>query len=94
MPCLGQAHQVAEWPGPLEGLHIQKPNGIERDMGGVWREVLFVAQIQELLTEFVLGELIRRSTIVESQLPHGGEVGFLGACGEATQLHVFKHVLA
>ena len=63
-------------------------------MGGIWRDPLFVAQIQELPAEFVLGELIGRSPVVDSQLPHGGEAGLLGACGEATQLHVFKHALA
>jgi hypothetical protein len=65
MPRLGQAHQVAERPGTLEGLHVQEPNSIEGDMGRVGGDLLFVAQIQEILAEVVIGELIGRSPIFE-----------------------------
>ena len=75
-------------------MDIQKLDSVEGDVAGVGGQLFLIAQVEEILAQFVLSKEIRGAMKVERQLLHRTQVGLLGALGQATQLHVLAHALA
>src|SRR5262245_54095551 len=90
----GWTQEVKGRPGPLKGALKQELDATERDGDGAARGVAFVAQKEEILAQFVFGDLIGWFAEMEGQLANRDKVGLLGSVGQAMQLHVFEHALA
>jgi hypothetical protein len=52
-----------------------------------------VLEVEEVLTDLVLTEAVRRCVEVVGELPGGAEVGLLGALTEPGKLEVLKYPL-
>ena len=78
---LGRADEVAEWPGTLEGVGKEKLQGIEGNVNSIGREVFDIAEIEEILADFFVGNQVRRLRVVDGELLDRSEVGLLGAGG-------------
>src|SRR6266498_2653818 len=73
-----RADEVAERPGAHQRVGVEERDGIESDIDGVGREVFDIAQIEEILAHFLVGDQVRRLRVVESELLDRSEVGLLG----------------
>jgi hypothetical protein len=82
--------------GPLSrhGVRVEELDAAVGDLESAGRERAVVLQVQEVVTDLRLGELVRRLMEVRGQLPHGTDVGFLGAFAAACELEVLDHPLA
>jgi hypothetical protein len=56
--------------------------------------VFLVREIEQVLTEFLFGDQVRRLVVILRQLPHDAQIRVLGLGGEAMQLHILDHALA
>ena len=91
----------------LQGLFIEELDATERDRGGGPSNLLFIGQIEKVLTQLFIAELVRAELIILGQLPDGarvsllppqpgcpaGDPGLLSSCGKSSQLHILKHPL-
>jgi hypothetical protein len=63
--------------------------------GSGWPRVLLdILDVEEILSEFLLGDQVRRLLVMLSELPDGPNVGFLSALGEASELKRLDHSLS
>jgi len=81
----------------MVSMRLGAPRG--GGMGGAMpqqpgRGVFLGVEIEEVLAEFLLGDLIGRCAIVLGQLLDGVDIDGLGLGGEAAQLQVFEHASA
>jgi hypothetical protein len=53
-----------------------------------------VLEIEKVVADLRLGEQSRELAVVGGQLPHGADVGFLGAFAAACELKILDHPLA
>ena len=92
--ALGRADQFKGGPGALQGMDNQELDGGEGDGDGAGGDALLVDEIEEIVPQFVLGDLVGRLAIVGGELLDSEEVDGLGFGREATELHVVLHALA
>jgi len=71
-------------------VEIQELDGIERDVGRVGCNAFDVAQVEEILAEFILSEEVGGAVKVGRQLSHRSKVRLLRPRGQPAQLHVLK----
>ena len=63
-----RADEVAERPGAHQRVGVKELEGIESDIDGVGREASLVAQIEEILAQFFVGDQVRRLAVVDGEL--------------------------
>ena len=90
---LGRADEVKGGPGALQGVDKEELDGGEGDGDGARGDALFIDEIKEVVSEFLLGDEVGGFAIVGGELLHGEEVDGLGLGGEAAELHVVLHAL-
>jgi hypothetical protein len=62
--------------------------------GGRPRVLLDILDVEEILSEFLLGDQVRRLLVMLGELPDGPKAGFLRALGEASELKRLDHSLS
>lgn len=64
------------------------------DLHGVRSELLVILQVEQIVSNLLLVELIRRAAVELGELPYGAQVSLLGALATAPELQLAQHALA
>lgn len=88
-----RADEPKRRPGLPQCLLVQEPNPTQRDRGGGPSDLLLVRQVQEVLSQLLLGEAIRAGVEMLGELADGGDVALLRSCGQPPELHILQHPL-
>jgi hypothetical protein len=81
-----RAHQVKDGPGSCQRALGEEPNPLEVHAEGALSDLLLMEQEAEVLAQLRVAELVRRASIVLSQLVHGCEIALVGLGGQAPEL--------
>ena len=81
-------------PLPFEGVLVEELDAAQRNGAGAPRVVLDVFDIEEIVTEFLLHNLVRGFVVMFRQLADGSDRHLLGAFRHAAELQSFDHPLA
>ena len=90
---LGRADEVEGGPGAVQRALEKELDGTQGDGDGAGGDTFLGGEIEEIVTEFILGDEGRGFAVVLGELLDGEEIAGLGFGRETAQLHVFKHAL-
>jgi len=97
----GQAHAVAGeshagegGPVAIEGMWEEKLDATQGNRARAPRVPLDMLEVEEILSEFFLGDHVRGCAIVLRQLVHSPDVHLLRPCSQAPALQTLDHALA
>jgi hypothetical protein len=91
---LGRADEVQGRPGTLHSMLIEKLDSTEGDGGCAARDPLLVAEIEEIVAQFLFSDEVRGFADVLREELDGLDIPALRVGRQATQLHVIDHTLA
>lgn len=89
----GRTDDLEQVPLPPEGLFEQDLDPAQGDGDGVARELLAVLQVEEVLPQFLLGDLAGGLAVVLRELADGRDVGLLRSGRVPPERHVLDHAL-
>ena len=90
---LGRADEVKGRPGALQRALKEELDRTQGDGDGAGGDAFLGGEIEEIATEFILGDEGGGFAVVLGELLDGEEIAGLGFGGQAAQLHVFEHAL-
>jgi len=76
------------------GLVVDESNAGEGNGHGSTGELLGILEVEEIVTDLLIGKCVGRSSIVLGELPDGADVALLGAFRESSKLQILGHALA
>ncbi len=88
-----QLHRGERFPGPFTRPGVKELDAGEGDANATVGELLFVLEVQEVSSEFSLGDPVGSFLAVVGQLPDGAEVSVYGPLAHASELQVITHSL-
>ena len=88
------ANQCERGPIAFHGVRVEEADADVSDLQRTGGELLVVLEVLEVIAHFIFLELVGRSPVEFSELPHGAEVSILGASTEPAKLQIAQHRIA
>lgn len=89
----GRTNKVESREVFVESVLEEEPDAAQGDGGGAAQVMLDIPEIEEILSQLILGDRSRGFVKVLRELAHGPDVAFLSAFGEAPELERLDHFL-